>query len=199
MLRVKSARWLFRAHRLCSSTANPAYLHSLITSQPPPQDTTVVRDEYTAKKALRVLKLLEDEPGRIHACDTEVGDINLARESPVGNGTVTCASVYSGPDVDFGTGPRLWIDNLGAAEGTLDLFKEFFEGKAAKKVWHNYSFDRAVMHNHGVDCMGLGGDTMHMARLWDTARLTEGGYSLEALTQHLLGTPKRNMKVRRMG
>ena len=34
----------------------------------------------------------------------------------VGHGYVTCASIYCGPDVDFGNGPCLWIDNLDDAE-----------------------------------------------------------------------------------
>ena len=36
----------------------------------------------------------------------------------------------------------------------------------------------------GINCMGFHADTMHMARLWDSARLTCGGYSLEALTSN---------------
>jgi len=42
----------------------------------------------------------------------QVINIDIKGQSPVGNGTVICASVYCGPDVDFGTGPTLWIDNL---------------------------------------------------------------------------------------
>ena len=42
----------------------------------------------------------------------QVVDINIKGQSPVGNGTVICASVYCGPDVDFGDGPMLWIDTL---------------------------------------------------------------------------------------
>eukprot|EP00889_Picochlorum_renovo_P004618 jgi/Picre1/31648/NNA_006999.t1 len=34
----------------------------------------------------------------------------------------------------------------------------------------------------GVKCNGFYGDTMHMARLWDSSRTGRGGYSLEALT-----------------
>lgn len=51
-----------------------------------------------------------------HACDTEVADIDLDSQSPVGHGVVTCASVYSGPHANFGSGPKLWIDNLDGAE-----------------------------------------------------------------------------------
>ena len=43
------------------------------------------------------------------------------------------------------------------------------------------------MHNHGINVMGLGGDTMHMARLWNTARSKGRGYGLENLTEDLLG------------
>jgi hypothetical protein len=51
-----------------------------------------------------------------------------------------------------------------------------------KQVWHNYSFDRHVMERLGVAMRGFGGDTMHMARLWDSSRMVRGGYSLEALS-----------------
>lgn len=55
-------------------------------------------------------------------------------------------------------------------------------------MWHNYGFDRHVLYNEGIDALGFAGDTMHMARLWDTSRSkfdgsTAGtGYSLEALS-----------------
>ena len=45
------------------------------------------------------------------------------------------------------------------------------------------------------DVRGLGADTMHMARLWDSARAKEGGYSLATLTEQLLDAPKITMKV----
>lgn len=50
------------------------------------------------------------------------------------------------------------------------------------QVWHNYSFDRHVMERLGLRMRGFGGDTMHMARLWDSSRMGRGGYSLEALS-----------------
>ena len=62
--------------------------------------------------------------------------------------------------MDFGNGPRIWIDNLDECEGTLDEFKDYFEDKNIKKVWHNYGFDRHVLYNHGIDVTGFGGDTM---------------------------------------
>ncbi|CAN0360349.1 unnamed protein product, partial [Discosporangium mesarthrocarpum] len=65
------------------------------------------------------------------------------------------------------------------------------------QVWHNYAFDRHVMFNapkgrdgERINCMGFAGDTMHMARLWDSSmekKAGEGGFSLEALSLKLLG------------
>ncbi len=73
-------------------------------------------------------------PGRVFAVDTEVSNIEVTEQSPVGNGIVICASVYGGPDLDFGNGPRLWIDNLDEAAGTLDVFKPFLEAQNVGKV-----------------------------------------------------------------
>lgn len=38
------------------------------------------------------------------------------------------------------------------------------------QVYHNYGFDRHVLYNEGINAQGLGGDTMHMARLWRAGR-----------------------------
>jgi hypothetical protein len=48
-------------------------------------------------------------------------------------------------------------------------------------VWHNYGFDRHLFYNHGINVRGFGGDTMHMARLYDSGKMF-GQYSLAALT-----------------
>lgn len=65
-------------------------------------------------------------------------------------------------------------------------------------MWHNYSFDRHILNNHGINVSGFAADTLHMARLWDSARLQKGGYSLQALTEELLpeGSQKRSMSDR---
>ena len=59
---------------------------------------------------------------------------------------------------------------------------------------HNYGFDRHIMNNEGIDVQGFHGDTMHMARLWNTARdkinKNGTGYSLEALSQDLVEDPR---------
>lgn len=132
--------------------------------------------------------MLHAHPHHIWACDTEVADIDVKKEGPVGNGKVICVSIYGGDDVDFGGGnTTLWIKNDDTSEGLLQEFKEWFEDERYQKTWHNYGFDRHVMYNEGIDCRGFAGDTMHMARLWDSSREKGGasggdGYSLEALT-----------------
>lgn len=159
---------------------------------------TIVRTREQARKVMQVL--MNADQSLFHGCDTEVMDIDLNQVGPVGNGYVTCVSIYSGPNFDYGLddgpGTTLWIDNLDDAHGILQEFKPWFEDPRFLKVWHNYGFDRHVMWNEGIDCQGLGGDTMHMARLQDTSRLKNDGlgYSLEALTSELLGTRKRPMK-----
>lgn len=48
-------------------------------------------------------------------------------------------------------------------------------------MWHNYGFDRHLFFNHGIDVRGFGGDTMQMARLYDSGKMF-GQYSLSSLT-----------------
>ena len=52
---------------------------------------------------------------------------------------------------------------------SFDQFKDFFASNSIKKVWHNYGFDRHVVENMDLTMNGFGGDTMHMARLYDSA------------------------------
>jgi hypothetical protein len=118
-----------------------------------------------------------------HAWDTEVVGLDLDAQSPVGHGRVICASFYSGPEVDYGAGPRVWIDALAQPE-TLLAFRDVLEDPRVRKVWHNYGFDRHVLRNAGIDCRGFFGDTMHMARLCDTSLKKSGGYSLAALSSN---------------
>ena len=159
---------------------------------------TIVRTREEARIVLE--RLYRADKSVLHACDTEVMDIELKTVGPVANGYVTCVSIYSGPDFDYGFGEKgttLWIDNLDDAAGVLQEFKDWFENPDYLKVWHNYGFDRHVMWNEGIDCRGFAGDTMHMARLQDTSRAKQGqgrGYSLEALSDELLERRKKPMK-----
>lgn len=209
MWNVKHPDWWYRRF----GSRSPEYLRQLeplIRLQPGDPDyfdvsdlklpfITIVRTVADARIVME--RLMNADPSVFHACDTEVMDIDLKTVGPVGNGYVTCASIYSGEDFDYGLGEGpgsvLWIDNLDDACGVLQEFKPFFESELHKKIWHNYGFDRHVMWNEGIDCRGFGGDTMHMARLQDTSRSREGngnGYSLEALTEDLLRRRKLPMK-----
>ncbi|KAG2577070.1 hypothetical protein PVAP13_6NG079600 [Panicum virgatum] len=123
----------------------------------------------------------------IHACDTEEANIDVKDETPVGHGQVTCFSICSANSnaqvADFGNGKTcIWVDVLDGGRDVLMEFAPFFEDPSIKKVWHNYSFDSHVIENHGIKVAGFHADTMHLARLWDSSRRTDGGYSLEGLT-----------------
>jgi DNA polymerase I len=155
---------------------------------------TIVRSREHAASVAAKLQAMDDRV--FHAWDTEVAKIDVTEQSPVGNGEVICASFFCGPEHDFGNGPRVWIDNFGDAHGTLQEFKAFLEDPGKRKVFHNVGFDRHVLYNEGINLLGLGGDTMHMARLWNTARAKAGGYSLEALSHDLLSSRKVPMKER---
>ncbi|KAL5721700.1 DNA-directed DNA polymerase [Ranunculus cassubicifolius] len=148
------------------------------------KEVLVINDVLSAKK---IVKLLTTEyRNLVHACDTEVAKIDVKLDTPVAHGEIICFSIYSGPEVDFGNGKScIWVDVLdGGGRELLMEFAPFFEDSSIRKVWHNYSFDSHVIENYGIRLSGFHADTMHMARLWDSSRRTEGGYSLEALTRN---------------
>lgn len=60
---------------------------------------TIVRSRDDANRALRVLK---QHRNHICAWDTETTGIDPKNESPVGKGTVLCATAFCGPEVNFG-------------------------------------------------------------------------------------------------
>lgn len=174
---------------------NPRYIPPEEFDTYIPAGVTAVRDIESAKAILPKLLKLTD---RIHACDTETVEVNL-KKSPIGQGKIICFSIYCGSDLDFGNGPRVWVDTMGECEGLLEIFEPYFTNENIKKIWHNYSFDKAVLANSGIHCKGFGGDTMQMARLWDTSRIWKGGYSLQGLSNDLLSEDddkKRGMMQR---
>ncbi|CAN8288344.1 unnamed protein product [Cochlearia groenlandica] len=146
-------------------------------------EKVLVVDNVSAAKDI-VAMLMNQYRNLVHSCDTEVSGIEVKDETPVDHGQLICFSIYCGSKVDFGAGKScLWVDVLGEnGNEVLAEFKPYFEDSSIRKVWHNYSFDSHIIRNHGIEISGFHADTMHMARLWDSARRTEGGYSLEALT-----------------
>ncbi|CAK9150260.1 unnamed protein product [Ilex paraguariensis] len=146
-------------------------------------DKVLVVDNISTAKEI-VSMLTNQYRHLVHACDTEVAKIDVKQETPVDHGEVICFSIYSGPEANFGNGKScVWVDVLdGGGRSLLAEFAPFFEDSSIRKVWHNYSFDNHVIENYGLKVSGFHADTMHMARLWDSSRRTDGGYSLEALT-----------------
>ncbi|KAG8066421.1 hypothetical protein GUJ93_ZPchr0004g39233 [Zizania palustris] len=132
----------------------------------------------------------------------QVANIDVKQETPVGHGEVICFSIYSGnsdAEADFGNGKTcIWVDVLDGGRDVLMEFAPFFEDPSIRKVWHNYSFDSHVIENYGIKVAGFHADTMHLARLWDSSRRTDGGYSLEGLTNdhRVMGVvPKELQKI----
>lgn len=165
------------------------------TTEDPVNESQLVSDGVTVIKNRKaaaniVFQLMQLPPENPVAWDTETTGVNPAKQSPVHNGRVICATAFAGDHVDFGRGPRLFIDCLDGEEGLLEVFKPYFESNAFKKVWHNYAFDRHVLANHDILAHGFAGDTMHMARLVNS---THTRYSLEELCSKYLNAKKRSM------
>ncbi|CAL4904196.1 unnamed protein product [Urochloa decumbens] len=141
------------------------------------------------ESARSIVKLLTTKyKSFIHACHTEVADIDAKEKTPVsvGHGEVICFSIYStNSDVqaaDFGNGKTcIWVDVLDGGRVVLMEFAPFFEDPSIKKVWHNYSSDSHVIENYGIKVAGFHADTMHLARLWDSS-IKNDGELLEELT-----------------
>ncbi|KAK3141378.1 hypothetical protein QOZ80_4BG0333170 [Eleusine coracana subsp. coracana] len=153
------------------------------------------------KSARSVVQLLTSKYRNfIHACDTEVSNIDVKQETPVGHGDVICFSIYSGSsgaEADFGNGKTcIWVDVLDRGRDVLMEFAPFFEDPSIRKVWHNYSFDSHIIENYGIKVAGFHADTMHLARLWDSSRRLDGGYSLEGLTNdhRIMGAVSKELK-----
>src|SRR4051794_21421390 len=79
-----------------------------------PPGITVITTVTQAKQVLDKLMTLTHVE---HGCDTEVANIDVKNQSPVGNGDVICCSIYCGEEVDFGSGSMLWIDNFEESKG----------------------------------------------------------------------------------
>ncbi|GMH39050.1 hypothetical protein BSKO_06948 [Bryopsis sp. KO-2023] len=201
-----------------SSTEQVVHVEPLMAE--PPRDVFMVSDVAQARHAMDRLRELAETKGRVFACDTEVMNIDVGSESPCGHGEVICFSIYCGEDANFAEPwaeepqQHLWVDVLDSEkwkEGKDDFlrvevfeeFREFFENPKYTKCWHNYGFDRHVLSNppFNMHCNGFAGDTMHMARLWDSSRKIKG-YSLAALTsdpevmgEHAEDSEKTSMKT----
>ncbi|CAD7957605.1 unnamed protein product [Amoebophrya sp. A120] len=132
---------------------------------------TLVLDHADAERVLRILEKQGDRP---HFWDTESKDIQLGRlrspQSPLHHGELIVASCWVGDDVDFGNGPRLFIDNYHSKLlGDGSPFKEYFENPQYRKVFHNFAYDYKVLLRAGIQLQGFYADTLHLARLQDSS------------------------------
>lgn len=171
-----------RAHALRNSRRRRAHSAApapTLAPAAPPAAVTVVQDERGA--AALVAALFRLPAHTVVAWDSETHGVDAARQSPVGNGRLLCLTAYAGHHVDFGSGPRLFVDCV--QPRVLRALRPYFESAARPKVWHNYAFDRHVLANHGVVPRGFAADTMHMARLVDSSLHK---YSLQALCDRFL-------------
>ena len=87
-----------------------------------------------------------------HACDTEVMAIDLKKVGPIGNGYVTCMSMYSGPEFDYGLGGgkgrALFVDNLDESEGVMAVFKEVRESENEERSDDYYVRSASLVCSH---------------------------------------------------
>ena len=102
---------MYRRQTRSQTTRNDKQTPQRITKSKPKdpdylEDVTIVKN---IKDAKRVVAQLQQLTNVYHACDTETTEIDLENQSPVGNGSVICASIFCGPEYDFGTGSRIWI------------------------------------------------------------------------------------------
>lgn len=97
-----------------------------------PDDVTLV---LTPADVERVKKILLNNKHKIHAWDTESKDIDLGRilrpQTALKNGSMVAATCYVDESVDFGNGPRLFLDNR---DGLIADLKDYFEDEGCQKV-----------------------------------------------------------------
>lgn len=139
---------------------------------------TIIRNK---EDIYKLLDILDKNKNKIHSWDTETIDVDAKLETPVNKGKIISAQLFIGPEIDFGSGPRVFIDNFGDCYDNILYLKEYFEDNNYKKIWFNYGYDRHIFYNHGINCKGFAGDVMHMARLSNPSRGMKE-YSLAALS-----------------
>lgn len=114
MLRaLSSSKYLIHTKNIFSrkslnfySTAFGINRHQTRNIQSPIEGITIVRDKQTARRVARELLELQNH---IHACDTET-KMFIDKHGIIGhNIPVICASIFAGDDLNFGTGPIVWI------------------------------------------------------------------------------------------
>jgi DNA polymerase-1 len=129
--RVSRSHTVFYIHTRTKVTT----IHDLVKSL---EGVTIVNDVKSAKHALAVLSKHAD---RVVAWDTETNEYAVAKsvnyEETWGRVRCLCMSGFAGDDLDFGNGPRLWVDNSGDSSEVVDMFRDYF---ADRRFVHSNSF-----------------------------------------------------------
>lgn len=146
------------------------------SSQGETEGTCMVATVAEAEQAMNVLRVHRERA--VFAVSVEAADVD-------GHVWPLCFSIYGGPDIDFGDGPRLWVDlhsdgKPSHRQEVMHVFLEFFEDASFQKVYHNFGEERRrIFPCFDSVHRGLAGDTMQMARLWKPS-LT-GDYTVDSL------------------
>ena len=80
---------------------------------------------------------------------SKVVKIDVKQETFVDHGEITCFSMYSGPEANFGGGKScIWIDVLdGGGKEVLEKFAEFFSDSFIRKVKFSFFFPTLYVLN----------------------------------------------------
>lgn len=124
---ISSYRFFFSKEGISNSSKTPLYdkyrqFHNVALEKLTIPGVTLVKNQADAIRVANILQTVTNRyekftislnklivffhfENRDHAWDTETIDLDAKAESPVGRGKIICASVFCGPDIDFGSGP----------------------------------------------------------------------------------------------
>ncbi|MES1920088.1 hypothetical protein MHBO_001807 [Bonamia ostreae] len=105
-----------------------------------PKRYNLVTDKMAAKRISKML-LNPRIRHRYFAIDTETVGCDPTFQSPCKMAYMISASIYCGPDVNFGNGPYIWIENIN--EHLIKYFQPFFADPTIKKV---------SLHSFTINC-----------------------------------------------
>lgn len=145
----------------------------------------IVGENCTTEEVLAALRQAY-AGGIVTGLDTETKGIDPGSTAAAhgGEGQIVCWSL-SIPDTPYEK-VFLWADQL-------PKFKPWLENKEALKCGHNiFGFDRHMFANHGINLMGIAGDTLRLSRLLYSCKLRKHG--LKPLALHRLGIKQDKFK-----
>lgn len=138
----------------------------------------------TERDAHELLVFLRESSSPV-GIDCETEDIDVTKQSPVGNGHIVCWSVAW--TVDQLAGPAIYRAYIPAE--FLPVFKDYLA--QAPLVGHNiWQFDRHMFNNHGIELHNIVADTLRMSQMLYNVKGYDHG--LKALATRYLGYQMRD-------